>query len=270
MRWALLASAVVLTLLPGLGCTLLDRPSNRRDWSPDQAVLPRAEIGDRMVAVHQVRHCTYLDAETYVAHYDDRAYDLERLESVDFILVPFGGLPAVAHTMLSFGFADGQYLCLSVEIRREKGEAYQFLNGILNRYELMYVLGDERDLVKLRTNYRNDDVYIYPLRVSRDEARAIFLDVMERVNTLARRPEFYHTFTNNCTTNVLAHLNRGLGGRIPRGLGILLSGYADRVLYDAGAIATDLPFAEARRRAWVSGPAREFAESPDFSQRIRR
>lgn len=265
-----LRAAAGLAFLLAAGCTVFDRPSNNRDWSPDQAVLPYAEVTDDRVAVHNIRNCTYLSADSYVLNYYDRTYDLRDVESVDYILVPFRGMPSVAHTMLSFGLTNGEHLCVSVEIRREKGEAYQFFNGILNKYEIMYVLGDERDLVKLRTNYRKDDVYVYRLRATPDQARAMFVDVMTRVDSLAAQPEFYNTFTNNCTTNAFDHINHCASGKVPYSMGVLLPGYSDRVIYRAGLLDTDQPFEEARRRALVSEKAVQFAESPDFSQAIRR
>ena len=147
---------------PAGGCSVLgSRPSNLRDWSPDQAVLPYAETSGDLVHVHNIRNCRYFSADSFVVQYYDKTYDLRTLETVDFIVVPFPNLPRLAHTMLSFGFDGDEHVAVSVEIRREKGETYQFLRGIMDKYELMYVVGDERDLVKLRTNYRGDDVYLY-------------------------------------------------------------------------------------------------------------
>lgn len=258
-------------VLPLLGCRLVgERPSNLRDWSPDQAVLPYAETYDDVVHVHNVRDCTYVSQDAYVLNYYDKAYDLNSLRSVDFIMVPFRNMPSIAHTMLSFGFDDGDYLAVSVEIRREKGEQYQFLNGILDQYELMYVLGSERDLVKLRTNYRGDDVYVYRARATPEQARKLFLDVIQRVNKLAAEPEFYNTFTNNCTTNIARHINDLAPGKVPRDFRVLLPGYSDKLAYDLGLLDTSLPFPEARRRANVSELARQHPESADFSAVIRR
>ena len=274
-RWtgrALFGYALVgWAVLPLLGCRLVgQRPSNLRDWSPDQAVLPYAETGGDVVRVHNVRDCTYVSEDAYVLNYYDKAYDLNRLRSVDFIMVPFRNMPSIAHTMLSFGFDDGDHVAVSVEIRREKGEQYQFLSGILDQYELMYVLGSERDLVKLRTNYRGDDVYVYRARATPEQARKLFLDVMERVNKLAAESEFYNTFTNNCTTNIARHINDLAPGKIPRDFRVLLPGYSDKLAYDLGLLDTSLPFPEARRRANVSELARQHPDSADFSALIRR
>jgi hypothetical protein len=252
-----------------LGCRLVgERPSNFRDWSPDQAVLPYAETAGDLVRVHNVRNCTYYDQDSYVLGYYDKTYDVNSLRTVDFIMVPFKDIPSVAHTMLSFGFDGGDCLALSVEVRREKGEKYGFLEGMLDQYELIYVLGDERDLVKLRTNYRGDDVY--RARATPEQARKLFLDVIGRVNKLADGPEFYNLVTNNCTTNIARHINHLAPGKVPLDYRVLLPGYSDKLAYDLGLLDTALPFPEARRRANVSEVARRNGDSPDFSAVIRR
>jgi len=254
-----------------MGCRLAgERPSNFRDWSPDQAVLPYAEIEGGVVHVHNVRNCTYFDQDTYVLGYYDKTYDTNALRTVDFIMVPFKDIPSVAHTMLSFGFDGGDYLALSVEIRREQGEKYDYLRGMLDQYELMYVLGDERDLVKLRTNYRGDDVYVYRARATPEQTRKLFLDVIARVNKLAVEPEFYNILTNNCTTNIAQHINHLAPGKVPLDYRVLLPGYSDKLAYDLGLLDTALPFPEARQRANVSEVARRNGDSPDFSAVIRR
>jgi len=260
--------AICLTLVPPAGCATI--ASNYRDWSPDQAVLPFAEIGGDRVCVHNIRNCTYLSTDDYVVDYYDKTFDLDELSSVWFINVPFKYLPSLAHTMLSFGFDGGDYLAVSVEVRKEKGEQYAIIGGVLNRYEIMYVVGDERDLVKLRTNYRMDDVYVYRADATSEQARALFLDVMDRVNQLAATPEFYHTFDNNCTTNIVDHINRLNPDRVPRDIRVLLPGYSDRLAYELGLIEADLPFDQMKRRANVSHLARIYADSPDFSEKIRQ
>jgi hypothetical protein len=269
--WLVRVAVVCIAVAPMLGCAALGRrPSNLRDWSPDQALLPYAEINGDLVSVHNVRNCKYLTEDTYVLDYYDRTYDASRLRTVDFIIVPFRGMPSLAHTMLSFGFDDGEYLAVSVEIRRQKGEKYELLKGMLNYYELMYVVADERDVVKLRTNYRGDDVYLYHAKATPEQARMLFLDVMKRVNHLAARPEFYNVFTNNCTTNIVAHINHVAPGKVPFSLRVLLTGHSDRLAYDLGLLDTRGSFAEARRRAEIGLVARQNPNAPDFSEVIRR
>ena len=268
LGWAIV---VWLAVASPIGCGALGRqPSNYRDWSPDQALLPYAEINGDIVHVHNVRNCTYLTADTYVPGYYDKTYDLSGLQYVDFIVVPFRGMPSLAHTMLSFGFDDGEHLAISVEIRRQKGEKYDLIKGMLNHYELMYVVADERDVVKLRTTYRGDDVYLYRARATPEQARMLFVDVMERVDKLASTPEFYNVFTNNCTTNIVGHINHVAPGKVPQSIKILLTGHSDRLAYDLGLLDTTLPFQETRRGAKVSDVAKQVASAPDFSERIRR
>jgi hypothetical protein len=246
-------------------------PSNDRDWSPDQAVLSSAEYSadGKTVTIRNVRHCDYRTEADYDVHHEDRTYDLSKLKSIDFIRVPFPEAPDLAHTMLSFGFDDRDYLAVSVEIRKEKGETYNPLLASFNKYEIMYVLADERDVIGVRANYRLNDVYVYPTRAKPEEVRAMFDDVMARVNQLLNEPEFYHTITNNCTTNIVRHVNRLAPNRIKYDYRVLLPGYSDRLAYELGLLDTDVSFEETRRRARVTDLAYRFRDSPDFSRQIR-
>lgn len=258
---------ICLFALP-LGCATT--PSNYRDWAPDQAVLPYVEQSGNLVHVHNIRNCSYLSTSDYVVNYYDKTFDLDELSSVYFIMVPFPFPKSLGHTMLSFGFDNGDYLAVSVEVRKEKGETYAVVGGFFNKYEIMYVLGDERDLIKLRTNYRMDDVYVYRANATREQARDLFVDVVHRVDELAIQPEFYNTLTNNCTTNIVDHINRLKPNRVPHDIRVLLPGYSDKLAYDLGLIQSDLPFEETKRRANVSELARIYADSPDFSDKIRQ
>lgn len=253
------------------GCIGL-RPSNYRDWSPDQAVLPYAEFSGDRVRVHNIRNCAYLTDEQYAVEHYDRTFDLERIDSVDFLVVPFKETPSMAHTMLSFAFRDGGRLAVSVEIRRERGEKYGVAKALLRQYEIMYVLGDERDLIRLRTNYRKDEVYLYRARATPEQARELLVDILQRVNRLHEQPEFYDLFTNNCTTNIMEHVNHLAPSRslIPYGWQVLLPGYSDRLAYDLGLLDTALPFEETKRRARITEVAQRVDDAPDFSERIRR
>lgn len=245
-------------------------PSNERVWSPDQAVLPTAVIDRDAVLVRNVRNCRYLSNDQYVVDYYDRLVLLDDLVSVDFIMVPFQAMPSMAHTMLSFGTRDGDRLAVSVEIRKELGESYSVVKGLLNEFEIMYVVADERDVIDLRATQRGDDVYVYPLRVTPQQTRALFVDMMRRVNQLAEHPEFYNTITNNCTTAIVDHFNhlskRPLSVSDPR---IFLPGYSDQLVYELGLIDTTDSFAAARQRANVSVLARQHRDDPNFSQAIR-
>lgn len=233
------------------------------------SVLPYARFRDNRVKVFNVRNCTYIDEDTYVLNYDDRNYDLSALETLDFIVCPFRSQPSLAHTMLSFGFRNGEYLAVSVEVRLEEGETYSAVGGMMRQFEIMYVVADERDVIKLRTDVRDVEVYIYRFAATPEMVRDVFVDVMKRVNTLKRRPEFYDTLMNNCTTNIVAHINRVQPGFFPWDSFSLLSGYSDLAAYSLGLLVDYGSFQETRRRAHINALARAFADSPHFSQRIR-
>lgn len=244
-------------------------PSNQRDWHPLHAKLARADFHGNYVTIYNIRNTQYRSEEDFTVQYYDKTFDLQKLKTVDFIVVPFPDNPAIAHTMLSFGFEPGEYLAVSVETRKEKHETYNALAGFFNQYEIIYVVGDERDLIRLRTDHWMNDVYIYRTVASPEQARRLFLDVMERVNWLNEHPEFYNTLTNNCTTNIRRHVNRVFGDKIPRDYRVLLTGYSDRLAYQLGLLESAGTFEETRRRARVNPAAYRYGDRPDFSQKIR-
>lgn len=277
---ALLLMLLALLLPAGVGCQSVPKspqeaaanltPSNNRNWSADQAVLASANFyGDR-VSVHNIRNCHYITADDYVVEHYDKTYDVKSVQGVDFVMIPFPGAPTLAHTMVSFAFDNGEHLAVSVEIRKEEGESFQPLNGMLDQYELMYVVGDERDLIGLRAVYRKDDVYVYRLKLTPPQAQAMFVDMMQRVNRLRDKPEFYNTLSNNCTTNLVAHLNKLFPNRVPYDYRVLLPGYSDKLAYDVGLIDASKPFEEVRRQALVSDRIRANYQAADFSASFRR
>ncbi len=260
------------SLLPPSGAESLAylEPSNHRDWQPNHTVVPRAKFNRDLVFIKNIRNCRYITQDDYVINHYDREFDLNKLTSVDFIVVPFKETPNLAHTMLSFGFDDEDYLAISVEARLEQNEVYSPVKGSMRHFELIYVVGDERDLVQLRTNYRKSDVYIYRANVPPEQVRELFVDMLKRANKLSDKPEFYDSITNNCTTNIVYHVNRVKPGLIPKDLRILLPGNSDQLAYDLGLIDKNISFNEVRRRAHANERAEIFANAPDFSQRIRR
>jgi hypothetical protein len=258
---AALAAAYVLFVA-------LVRPSNDRDWSLDQAVLPTATFNGPLVTIRNIRNFRYESTDRYTPGYYDKTFDLRQLDSAWFFVEPFGKGGA-AHTFVSFGFQDRDFVAISVEIRKEKGESFSPIKGLLRRYEVMYVIGDERDLVKLRTNYRHDAVHLYRIRTTPERMRAMFVAMVQRANQLQERPEFYNTLTNTCTTNLVRHVNQITPERIPLRASVLLPATSDRLAYELGLIDTTLPFAEAQRRALINPSARRYADDPAFSRRIR-
>jgi hypothetical protein len=246
----------------------LIRPSNDRKWAIDQAVLPLAEIAPPFVTIRNIRNFTYETTDRYTPGYYDKTFDLRKLDSAWFFVEPFGRGGA-AHTFVSFGFEDRDFVAISVEIRKEKGESFSALKGLLRQYEIMYVIGDERDLVKLRTNFRKDPVHLYRIHSTPERLRKVFLSMLRRANDLREHPEFYNTATNTCTTNLVRHVNEITPRRIPFSPAVLLPANSDRLAYDLGLIDRSLPFAETRERARINASAEKFADDPEFSRRIR-
>ena len=189
-------------------------PSNDREWSLDQQVPPHAEFNDDEVTVFNIRNFSYQSTNGYTPAYYDKTFNLNEITSVDYIVEPFGSIGA-AHTFVSFGFSTGDYLAISVEIRKEVDESFSPVKGILRNYELMYVIANERDVVKLRTNHRKNDVHLYPVDTTKEKIRRLFIDMLTRANTLKEQPEFYNTLTNTCTTNIADHINDITPSRVP-------------------------------------------------------
>ncbi len=265
---ALLLTAVTLAFL-----LFGPEPSNDRDWTPDQARLPWAELAGRRVEVHNVRNARYRSEEDYDVAWEDRSYDLDRLQSAWFVVEPFESQrwEGPAHTLMSFGFSGGEYLAISVEIRKEKKEGeFSPWKGLLRQYEVMYVAGDERDLIQLRTNYRRDPVYLYPVRASRERIEQLFVSMLRRANHLRQQPEHYNTLTNTCTTNIVRHVNELVPGRVPWSYKTLLPGYSAELAYDLGLIDTELPFPAAKNHFRIDDDALRAAGREDFSRRIRQ
>jgi len=270
-RRVALAAVTLVIVAIAIGIALVgDQPRSDRRWIPQQAVLAHSDIRGDSVFVTHVRNFSYTAEEEFTPAYDDRAYDLNALESVWFIVTPFSKRwRGPAHTFVSFGFADSQFVGISVEARREPGETYSPLTGLFRQFELMYVIGDERDLIGSRAVYGGYDVYVYPIRASRARIRTLFLEMLARANALATRPEFYNTLTNNCTSNVVDHVNHIVPRAVPHGITTILPGYADEVAYSLGLIDNSISLDEARRSFRVNDRARRFVTSPDFSRRIR-
>jgi hypothetical protein len=244
-------------------------PSNDRDWAPEVAVLPYATIDGERVTVHNIRNFDYRTETDFTPAYYDRTFDLKRLDRVDLVAVYWMG-PAIAHLFLTFGFGD-DHLAISIEVRKNRTKPYATLPGIFRQYELVYVVADERDVIRVRTNYRKDppeEVYLFRVVGDLANGRRVFLDYMRDLNALREHPRFYNTLTTNCTTMILAHAAVNPGS-IPYSWKVLLSGYAPEYAYDMGRLDRSLPFDELKRRVHINAAAQAADKAPDFSQRIR-
>jgi len=271
-RWRWPAIGVFAVLCAGLAVLWSSlEPTNDRDWQQDLAVLAYATIDGDKVTVHNIRNFDYRSETDYTPAYYDKTFDVRELRSVDIVTSYWAG-PAIAHVFVSFGFAGDDYLAVSIEVRKPKGESYSTLKGFFRQYELVYIVADERDAIRLRTNYRRDppeDVYIYRAKGSIEVGRQMFLEYMRRINALTTQPGFYNTLTTNCTTNIwtIAHVNPG---HVPLSWKILASGYVPEYLYEQGRLETmGLSFPELRERAHVNARAQAADKAADFSRRIR-
>ncbi len=221
------------------------QPSNTRDWQPDVAVLPYADINRNQVTIHNIRNCDYRTETDFTVQLYDKTFALDQLRTVDMYLVTWGS-PDIAHTMVSFGFTSGDYVCFSIETRKQIGQSYSAVKGLFRQFELTYVVADERDLVRLRTNYRKDEeVCLYRLQVTPAAGQKLFLDYLRRVNELHEHAVWYNALTDNCTTGIRAQ--RAAADRAPWNWRMLLNGHLDELLYARGTIVTNLPFTELKK-----------------------
>ncbi|HEX7810000.1 MAG TPA: DUF4105 domain-containing protein [Thermoanaerobaculia bacterium] len=242
-------------------------PSHDRPWRPEVAVMPRAFIDGDRVRITGVRNFDYRSRNDFTVRWEEREVSLSHLTALDFYVAYFHEGP-VGHTFVSFIFDNAPPLSISIETRPEVGEGFAPVASLFKQFELIYVVGDERDLVGVRTNHREEPVYLYRLNTSPDDVRRLLLVYLMRINELAERPEWYHLLTNSCTINIVRYANAaGRAGRFD--IRHLLNGLIDSYLYHSGRVDTTLPFDELRRRSLINEVAQAADSAPDFSQRIR-
>jgi hypothetical protein len=242
-------------------------PSHDRNWRPEVAVMPRAIIDGDRVRIAGVRNFDYRSRNDFTVRYEEREVSLSHLTGLDFYVSYFMPGP-VAHTFVSFIFDNAPPLSISIETRPEVGRGFEPIASMFKQFELIYVVGDERDLVGVRANHRHEDVFLYRLNSPAEDVRALLMVYLERINELADQPEFYHLLTNSCTINIIRYLNAaGREGRLD--IRHLLNGLIDAYMYRSGRLDTTLPFDELRRRSLINDAAQAADGGPDFPQRIR-
>jgi hypothetical protein len=261
------AIASLLLVLILLGWWYRIAPRNDRHWQPDVAASPTAEISGDQLTVHNVRNFEYRSETDYTPRWETRTYDLAKLQGLDLFL-SYWGPRAIAHTILSWQFEDTEPLAISIETRKEEGEEYSAIRGFFRQFELYYVVADERDLIRLRTNVRGEDVYLYRLRTPSSRARALLLSYLATVNRLANTPDWYNAFTHNCTTTIFFHI-RDLGIPAVVHWKMFLNGYLDENLYEQGVINRSLAFDHLRERSAITSVARAIEPRAEFSKSIR-
>lgn len=244
------------------------KPSNDRPWQPDVAETASAEITGDEVTIHNVRNCEYRSETDYTPRWETREVKLSRITGVD-LPITYWGSPYMAHPIASFQFADALPVCFSIETRKEIGESYSALGGLYRQYELTCICADERDVIRLRTNYRHgEDVYLYRTLLSPDQARGRFLEYLSTLNALHARPRWYNALTTNCTTGIREQ--HAATDRMPWDWRLLVNGKADELMFERKVIATGgLDFAALKQRSHINERARAADQDPDFSKRIR-
>ncbi|MFL9710974.1 DUF4105 domain-containing protein [Methylobacillus sp. Pita1] len=242
-------------------------PSNEREWADDVAETTTAIRDGSVVTFSHVRNFDWRSETDYKPRWEQRRYDLDQLRSVDMLLSYWTG-PAIAHTLVSFGFSDGRYLVFSVEIRKERHEAFSEIGGFFKQFETSLIVADERDIVRVRTNIRGEDVYLYRISMPQEAMRELFLAYAGEANQLVAKPRFYHTVTANCTTVVYEMVRKIIPG-LPMDYRLLLSGYLPEYLYSIGGLDTRFPLDTLRRNGRITDRAKAADQDPDFSRLIR-
>jgi hypothetical protein len=244
-------------------------PNPNENWITKHARMPHVEfVGDK-VHVRNVRNYTWRTEDDFTPEYLDRVYDVNALSSMYFVLSPIFDLEPVAHVWVGFGFSDGQHVAISVEARGVKDRPFGLFQSMFRQFQLIYVVGEERDVVGLRGVTREAEVRFYPIHTTLERKRFLFLDIMRRACALEEHPEFYNLFVNNCMNNVTAHARR-LGGRpLPSDWRLLLTGFSDRLLFEYGYLETDLPFEKARQAFRIDEWMRQTPLDEQFSTRLR-
>lgn len=263
-RWRAKLGIAIFILLVLVGwLTLL--PKQHRDWKPEVAKTAFAKVEGDVVTIENVRNNDYRTETDFTTRYETRRYDLRNLRGVD-IFVNFWGSPHMAHPIISFDFGKDGRVCFSIETRMEKGESYSAIGGLYRQFELIYVVADERDVIRVRTNYRKgEDVYLYRLKAVNPQGS--FMEYIRTINELHATPRWYNAITNNCTTAI--RNQRAITERQPWDWRMLVNGYGDELLYERRGIDTSLPFAELKKLSHINERAKAANDAPDFSERIR-
>ena len=242
------------------------RPTQDADWQPDVARLAYATLQGDQLTVHEIRDFDYRSAADFTPQYDTRVFNLTNLRGVD-LFIDYWGSPYIAHPIVSFDFGPDGHLCFSIEIRPKVGQPYSVLAGLYRRYELIYIAADERDVIRLRTNCKHEDLYLYRLTLPLGDVRTRLMEYLNRLNELHQRAEWYNEVTENCTTSIRAQ--HPSSHRMPWDWRMLVNGFMDQMLYEKHLLAGNLPFVELKQRALINERALRAGDAPDFSEKIR-
>jgi len=245
-------------------------PSLYRNWNIDQKILPEISFSWNIINIKNIRNFKYKTISDYKVDYYNKSFDLSGIESMYYIIEPFSKNDWPAHTMVSFWFKNGDFITFSPEIRKEVWEKFSPFLWLINEYEMVYMIWDENDLVKLRANYRKDDVIMYPIKTNIDKIKSLFISFSERSQKLSKKPEFYNTLTNNCATSILYHANLFREEKISWSKEALLPSHSDKIIYDLWLIDTNLALDEARKYYKINELSEKYADDINYSKKIRK
>lgn len=246
-------------------------PENERDWKISVARLPQISVNGNEIKISNIRNFIYRSETDFTPRYYSKTFNLNNIRSLDYILSYWDGNKAIAHTIFSFGFKNGDYLAVSVETRLSKNQKQSFLGGIFNQYELIYILADERDVLRLRSNFRKEQVYLYRVKADQELLKKVFLKIIERAAELQKHPRFYNILKDNCLTTLLADLRQAQGKRYSFDYRFILNGYSDNLLYDKNVLISGaLPFETLKKRRHINQYVEDDPDAEiDFSRKIR-
>jgi hypothetical protein len=243
-------------------------PDNNREWRPEVARLPNASIDGSKITITNVRNFSYREDEDFDVNWETRSLDLDQLVGVDLFL-NFWGPEHIAHTIASWRFADGNHIAVSIETRKESHEEYSATKGFFRQFEIYYVVADERDLIKVRTDHRGEHVYLYKLGFPLDQARAMLLDYMREINQLAQEPRWYNALTHNCTTAIRYH-SKHIGAAGPLDWRLFANGHLPELGYERGVLDQSLPLVQLIEASYISDRAKALPADANFSTAIRQ
>lgn len=268
----------MIVVIVSLFCMILyqiPQPSNDRDWTIDQQQIPRVKLEGDRVLIENVRDFQYQSTTDYERRFVTRQFSLSKVRTVDFVLSQFAEWRGMAHAFLTFGYeVEGsstlEYLAISVEIRKEKGEEYSPVWGMFKQYELAYVIATETDVIQLRTHHRQEPIYLYPIQVEEYYTQQPLKSMLQQAHQLEDTPEFYHTVNNSCMSNIAKHVNRIQPDLLPFGMSTVFPGFADDIALERNLLSTDVENIELVRENYrINERALNNMDSQPFSQRIR-
>ncbi|MEX2205374.1 MAG: DUF4105 domain-containing protein [Myxococcota bacterium] len=243
-------------------------PSNTGQWQPEVSQLAHGELDGDVLTLHNVRDFSYRSDTDFTEHWETRSYDLSKITGLDMYFSHWGS-PAIAHTIMSWDFSDGQHLAISIETRKVDGQHYSTVAGFFRQYPIYYVAADERDVIGVRTNYRGENVWLFRLKAPPENARLLLLDYLKSMNGLAEKPEWYNALVDNCTTSIRRHVQHLDPGGFPFDWRLIVNGYLPELLYQRGSLYQGMPFEELSALSNIDAKAKASGLGPDFSARIR-